>query len=242
MNPEEFFALHKIEKEHWFYRGKREIILGWLNKLNLLIEDPLYLDIGAGTGLLSEELQKMVNIIAIDPDPNALNLIKSRKGVIGLSAYANKIPLDENQVDVLICLDVIEHIDDDQSVINEFIRVVKPGGHIFITVPAFQFVWSEWDDALGHKRRYTVKSLTELISSKELNTIQLSYINVFAFFPILVYRLLRNLANQSNNKRMEDWIPPKFYNDILRESFVVPALSNIRFPLGLSLFCILQVT
>jgi len=83
-----------------------------------------------------------------------------------------------------LALDLLEHIPDDQSAAEEMCRVLRPGGCLFVTVPAYRFLWSGHDLALMHQRRYTARELRSLLTSANLRVMRLSYA-VTVLFPVV---------------------------------------------------------
>ena len=128
MNPEEYAALARVEERHWFYSGKRIVVRRWLERFGAVAPDSLLVDVGAGTGLFAAEMQGRCRVIAIDPDPNSIRLIRARAGLAAITASASEIPLAGGCATALTALDVIEHLDDDDAALREFTRVVRPGG------------------------------------------------------------------------------------------------------------------
>ncbi len=242
MNPDEYYALYKVEKEHWFYSGKRIIVHDWLKKLGFLQSRNILLDAGAGTGIFAEEMSQYMQVLALDPDSNALGLLRQRQQVFTCAGSAETLPLANSTIQIITALDVVEHLDDDQATLREFARVLQPGGLMVLTVPAFMSLWSEWDAALHHRRRYTLKQFARVWEGLNLEVVHISYINTLAFFPIFIIRQLRNMmpSAQDNTSRAEDWIPGEPLNKILRWLFVQPALLPVRWPVGVSCFAILR--
>jgi len=240
MNPDEYYALYKVEKEHWFYSGKRIIVREWLKKLGFLTPQHILLDVGAGTGLFAEEMSQHLKVIALDPDTNALGFLRQRRKTFTSAGSAETLPLAGNSVHVLTALDVVEHLDDDKAALREFTRVVRPGGLIVLTVPAFMSLWSEWDEALHHRRRYRLAQLASAWQGLNLEVVHASYINNLAFFPIYLYRQWRNRFPLPPTARAEDWVPSDPFNSLLRYLFVQPALWSLSLPVGVSVFAILK--
>ncbi len=89
--------------------------------------------------------------------------------------------------DLLIAMDVLEHIDDDRGALKRWIKELKPGGLVFATVPAFPSLWSQHDVLLDHKRRYTRPRLQELALSVGLEVVRTRY--AFSHIFPLVYGL-----------------------------------------------------
>ncbi len=242
MNPEEYAKLYAIERDHWFYKGKRAIVLHWLKKLTSLDSNKLLLDVGAGTGICVEEFQPYCRTLGIESSPIAIGLayhsIQSQPRLLGGSITA--IPLKNESVDIVLCLDVLEHIADDRQAFLEIVRVIRPGGLVIITVPAFNWAASDWDVALGHHRRYNLTKLQKLIMGPKISIVYRNYINSFVFWPVVVYRKLRTWYKNSFPHRMEDQVPPTWLNRLLYFLFVWPATKPWPMPLGLSCFMILR--
>jgi SAM-dependent methyltransferase len=116
--------------------------------------------------------------------------------------------------DILVAMDVIEHIDEDLEAVKEWLRFVKPGGSVFITVPAFAWLWSRHDTALGHKRRYTKRSLRQLAQSASLEIHNLKY--AFSFLVLPAYVMRRLLPRKRQDPRETDLsLPHPILNELL---------------------------
>lgn len=240
MNPEEFDALARIEEQHWFYSGKREIVRRWLARMSPFDDNAILVDVGAGSGLFATEMQQRFRVTAVDPDSNALRLLHTRADLPTVAGSANDLPIKTGTISVLTALDVIEHIDDDRGAVIEFTRVVKPGGVLILTVPALLSLWSEWDVALHHRRRYTRDGLRQLLGGLPADVHYLNYMNTFALAPIWAYRTARRAGLRLSDERLEDRVPPKAINTVLRRLFVSPALWTVPMPAGVSLIAVLR--
>jgi len=91
-------------------------------------------------------------------------------------------------------LDVVEHLDDDVAGLQEMRRVLRPNGRALLFVPAFMFLWGVQDDISHHRRRYTLKELTETVSAAGFEVERATYANITFFFPVLLGRLLMRLT------------------------------------------------
>jgi SAM-dependent methyltransferase len=240
MNPDEFDALARIEEKHWFYSGKREIVRRWLTRVAPSCDGGILVDVGAGTGLFAVEMQQRYRVTAVDPDSNALRLLQNRANLPTIAASANDLPFRSGSVTAVTALDVIEHIDDDRGAVTEFTRIVVPNGIIILTVPALPSLWSEWDVALHHYRRYTRDSLRCVLAGLPVEICYLNYMNTFALAPIWAYRTARRVGFRPSGNRLEDRVPPEPINGLLRKLFVSPALWNVPMPAGVSLIAVLR--
>jgi SAM-dependent methyltransferase len=240
MNPGEYFKLNQLEKEHWFYAGKREIVRYWIDKLHPLSPESLLLDCGAGTGQFAAEMEPFCRVLAIDDHEESLAIATSKLGSSSVGkGSCTALPVGAAAADCLTALDVLEHVENDRGAIREFARVLKPGGLAVITVPALPALWSDWDVALHHVRRYTRDSLLRLVAVPEFRLEHWNFINVLALPAIYLSRKFRML--RSTSQRAEDVIPPRWLNCFLKKTFTGPACQvRIRFPAGVGLLAVLR--
>ncbi len=240
MNPDEYTKLNELEKEHWFYSGKRDIVRYWINKLHPLSRNSLLVDCGAGTGQFAAEMQAVCQVIAVDDHDESLAIAKSKLGESAVRrGSCLALPVEDQSVDCLTALDVLEHVENDSGAIVEFARVLKPGAIAVITVPALNLLWSDWDVSLHHFRRYDRKSLLRLITTPHFDTEHWNFINVVALPPVWLSRKLRAIFPTSH--RAEDNIPPKWLNRVLKKSFVDLACQrHVHFPAGVGLLAVLR--
>lgn len=239
MQPSEFTALAAVEQNHWFYRGKRKIVHRWLDQLGVT-PDALIVDVGAGTGILLGELEQHYRVLGVEYTADGLHFARQNTRGPLLSGSGEALPLGAGEANVVIALDVLEHIQHDQTALLEMARITRPGGWLIINVPALAILWSKWDESLGHWRRYTKTSLQRLVTQSGLRVEHMAYTNWLAFPPILLYRAWsRYFGNPTN--RMEDRVPSEPLNTLLEAAFVQPACWPwFRPAFGVSLFCVLQ--
>jgi SAM-dependent methyltransferase len=243
VNPEEYEALEQVERDHWFYAGKREIVLWWLRRLGKLQPDLLLVDCGAGTARFTQEAAAYCNVLAVDDHQESLVIARRRLRADQVKeGSCTDLPLPDQSADVVTALDVIEHVPDDKLAVQEMTRILKPGGILVVTVPAFQSLWSDWDVALHHQRRYRHSTLLPLFEKAGLELIHWNYVNVLAFPAVFAIRKLRGIRRNSNGvtqDRAEERIPSPSLNRLLQSAFVRPACqSRIRFPVGVGMLAI----
>jgi SAM-dependent methyltransferase len=244
VNHDEYLALQKVEREHWFYRGKRDLTRWWIEReLGKVGPHDTVLDAGAGTGEFVRELlatNQPPKVIGVEYAAEGRRIAKELNGIELLEGSILALPLESSSVRVAVALDVLEHVENDSLALSELIRVVQPGGLVIVNVPAFQLLWSDWDVVLGHYRRYSMEMFKTLIEGQRtVNVRYLSYVNVFAFPLILMYRAVARILKPK--KRAEDQIPGPVLNSLLYSLFVTPAKwSWFKPPFGVSLFCVLK--
>ena len=147
------------------------------------------------------------------------------------------MPFADDHFDVAVCLDVIEHIEDEQGALRELYRVVRPGGSLLITVPAYQWLWSEHDEINHHQRRYTRATLSAAAAAAGWETVRTTYFNTLLLPIAIVWRRLARRSHiegpASDLQRM-----PERLNLLLEWPLRVEArviAGGGRIPAGLSL-------
>ena len=238
MSPEEYFNLERVEKSHWYYHGKREIVRFWIQKYQKIDVNIKLLDCGAGSGAFAAEMSEKVQVTAMDDHLESLEILRRRlrKDSI-VEGSCVKIPFSSATFDAVTALDVLEHIADDKQAASEFVRVLKPQGAIVITVPAMMCLWSDWDVSLHHYRRYQKKSLLKIFEDLPLAIEHCAYINVAAMPLVWTLRKARSLGI-SKGTRAEDRLPPVFLNRFMHCLFVSHGCSRFQFPFGVGLILV----
>jgi SAM-dependent methyltransferase len=240
MNADEYLKLDQLEKEHWFYAGKREIVRYWINKVQPLKPHSLLVDCGAGTGQFAAEMSAYCRVMAVDDHDESLAIAASKLGASSVKRGSiTALPLSDQSADSLTALDVLEHVEDDKKAMQEFARVLKPGGILIITVPALPALWSDWDVSLHHFRRYSRKTWLNLIGDSHFTVEHWNFVNVLALPLVYLSRKFRAIV--PTQRRAEDAIPSKWLNFLLRRSFTIFACQEkIRFPIGVGLLGVLR--
>jgi len=153
------------------------------------------------------------------------------------------LPFKTGSFDLVLALDVIEHVEDDVHALTECHRILRTGGFLVVTVPAFMSLWSPWDESLGHKRRYTLTDLVGAFQRAGLSVKESTYIFFFVFPVAILIRSLKRLIQKDAKRYSSDFIPlPRVLNSLLLqigrlEQWVIAKL-NLSFPFGLSVISV----
>lgn len=243
MQKEFYDDMYRQEESYWWYVGRRRLVLALLKHfLNLKKKSRKFLDVGCGTGVLMRELSLFGESWGVDYSSKVLNYCRKRGNhSLKKADLEKKLPLKDNFFDIATCLDVLEHIKNEKLVLEELHRVIKPGGLVIVTVPAFPRLWSYWDEKVGHQRRYLLTELTNKLQKEGFTVKKAGYFNISILLPITLFRLLKSLAGKQPRKMSTDFIDvPKFVNNMLIfisniESFFV---LRTGLPFGLSIICV----
>ncbi len=250
MDKKYYEEYYHLERNHWFFTARLNILESQIKKhisrnpgkvLNIL-------NIGVATGATSQMLDKYGTVTSLEYDKDCCQLLEEKTGIKALNASILELPFEENSFDLICCFDVIEHIEDDQTGVNEMLRVCRENGHVFVTVPAFMFLWSHHDEINHHFRRYTRKNLLKLFETLPLKVVFNSYFNFFLFFPIALFRLtisklLAKKQSDSTGSDFEIMGKSGMINSIFYKIFNVenPILkSGLSLPVGVSLMAIVK--
>lgn len=182
--------LYALEDIHWWHRAKRNLVSFFLDK-NFPKKDGLILDVGCGTGKNLEAFSSYGQVQGIDNSPEAISFCKKR-GFQAVGADIEKMPFKSGSFTAITALDVLEHVDD-QTALREINRVLRKKGVVIITVPAFNWLWSKWDEVLFHKRRYTKKSLEKVLQQNGFKVEKISYYFAFLVLPTLIIRSVKRV-------------------------------------------------
>lgn len=246
MNKKLLEYFNQIEKQHWWWEGRRQILKQSINrKRNLKI-----LDIGCGTGETLTFLKNYLDspkLYGIDSSPTAIKFAQSRGHCNISKVDAKKLNFKDSTFDYILLLDVIEHIKDDISVLIEANRVLKNNGKIIITAPALKFIWSKHDTSQGHYRRYVRRRIRKISLKANLKIKRISYFNFFLSPTVIVVRLLskikifKKLGNYNSDLNF-NIAKKSLINNILKFIFVneIKLMKYINYPIGISIFSILE--
>jgi ubiquinone/menaquinone biosynthesis C-methylase UbiE len=227
------YELAGQNQAHWWTRGRQEIVFSILAKHVSHLGNKNVLDVGCGIGTMLEALSSTgcTNLYGIDNHDLAVDFCQ-KKGLSVQKSSLISLPFHDNFFDVILAMDVLEHLINEKVALYEISRVLKSGGLLLTTAPAFQFLWSVHDDMNDHLRRYTKKQLDGLITQAGFSIVKSSYFNTF-LFPLA---FLRKFSSSKQNENLLK-PPPSFLNNMLLEVLRVEKslLSTLNLPFGISL-------
>ena len=188
---EEYF---KTEDRHWWFVGRRKIVFEALSlhldrlgvQSNLRI-----LDLGCGTGAMLPHLRRFGAVEGVDADERAIGFCRSRGESHVHLLESDELPFGNESFDLVTAFDVLEHIEDDRRALAEARRVLRPGGTLMITVPAYEWMWGPHDEINNHKRRYGSAEVETKIASSGLELDRLTHFNTLLLPVIAAVRLVR---------------------------------------------------
>jgi SAM-dependent methyltransferase len=209
MEEHVYRQLYELEDTHWWFRGRRAVIHALLGRAPLP-ERPRVLDAGCGTGRNITEYARLGETAGVDPSPDAVAFCHARGLGQVIESGIENLPFDDGAFDLVTATDVLEHIPDDGGAARELRRVTRPGGSLLVTVPAYQWLWSQHDDSHHHQRRYTLRRLRATLAAAGWRPVVQTYFNSILLGPIAAVRVV------SGDKPRSDYdLAPRPLNEAL---------------------------
>ncbi len=213
-----------LDINSFWHKAKLTLIDTLLSRVSL--KDVSILNVGAGDGSDLKIINKYGKITVIDTNEQAIEHIPENLCVLKKYCNAEDISFPENSFDIVVAFDVLEHIENDNKAIAEFRRILKVDGYLIITAPAHNWMFSTYDQILGHFRRYSGKELK--LKLMNFRQIYFSYWNFFLLIPMILERF-RNNKNYKIKKfnRITNFIG---YMILMFENYLMRY--GIKFPTG----------
>lgn len=246
MHATAYDQLVRLERDHWWFRGRRTVYLDVVRRA-LRSKPRLALDLGAGAGGWLPALREIAErVVALEPDESVAALARGRGGAQLIVGDATHLPLADGACDLITAFDVLEHLTDDLGALREVRRVLSDDALFAISVPAHPWLYSNNDRISHHRRRYTKRALAALLESAGLFVERLTYANAL-LFPLIAPAVLGMKALESTGllgaqpeHTNLSFLPPAALNAMCYQAFAVERVANRRFdlPLGHSLLAL----
>jgi SAM-dependent methyltransferase len=197
-----FDVMAEQARRHWWYEGRRALVT------SLLEGTPpgIVVDVGCGTGDNLGVLDAIGGrpTVGFELSPHAVRRAPTSGGGrsrVGM-ALAEHLPVASGVAALVSSMDVIEHLDDDVAALREYHRVLRPGGRLLITVPAYPSLWSAHDDWAAHRRRYRTSTLVAAIEAAGFEVDRTTHFNSFLVPPAVLLRRtpLRRLVHSQQDE------------------------------------------
>lgn len=190
-------ALSRMRALAPYYRWTHRLFEPWIGRR--------ILDAGCGVGNFIEQVADDAELVlAVDLSPMNIEVLNQRFGgrdnveVYQVDLDEQAKMLEAKKPDTIVCLDVLEHVENDVALLDCFHQIIQPGGHLLIKVPACKWLFGSIDVASDHYRRYTPAELREKASRVGWEVVRVKYMNIFGVLPYwLKSRVTKKEANFS---------------------------------------------
>lgn len=235
--------LDELENTHWWHRAKKDIFSEYIQRYmkKHKKERVSILELGSGAANILASFKDVADVIALDPDSSAISYAKKR----GITKTIQKTLEQYNDfkpqsIDIIIAADVLEHIKDDKAALKKIWTMLKKDGILLVHVPADQSLFSYWDKALGHFRRYAKDDLQSKFEEAQF-TIDMLFHRVVIPYPLVkIFRKFKNIKESNNENIHSDFKNFPIFNGIfyhlIRLEDTLFKKNVLSSPFGLSLF------
>jgi SAM-dependent methyltransferase len=196
-----------LEDKHWWYAERRLMVAQLIRQA--FSDRPVSavaLDVGAAGGGNTRQLRR-AGFLAVPVEYGVEGARVARdRGLPSVRGDACQLPFGTQSVDVVLAFDVLEHIDDDSQALSEFARVLRPGAWLWVAVPCDMRLWSAHDEAVGHVRRYSRKSLVDVLLAAGFDVVDIRSWNVL-LRPVVDFRRHRSTGSDLGDiGQVANWI------------------------------------
>ncbi len=195
------FYYSQVQKDHFWFRTRMSFLKKFLEDSNISLDSKKGLEIGCGNSLVSAQIEQSYNCIVDGVDLTNAKHRFATKGAFHQVDITTDNGLAKDY-DFIVLFDIIEHVSSPKEFIDHALKFLKPGGFVLINVPAYQFLFSKYDEVAGHLRRYHSGMLDHDTAS--LTKLDAGYWGLF-FVPLV---FLRKQVLKLSNKRT----PQEIYN------------------------------
>lgn len=237
MNADEYDLMYRVEDDHWWYAGMRAISGAILAEPGGGVRSARILDAGCGTGRNALELAKLGEVTGIDLSSRAIRLCTARGLTRIARASVGDIPFAGETFDLVTAFDVLCHaaVVDERATLQEFWRVLRPGGRLLLHLPAYAWLKSTHDQAVHNERRYAASDVRAMLRAAGFTVVRLTYANTL-LFPLAALKRLtertRALQRTSELDTTFGPIGPLFRVILALEARVI---RHVDLPFGLTL-------
>lgn len=250
MEKSAYYEFRDHEDRHWWFIGRKSIFCHILRRFASRSQaaERRVLDLGCGMGGMLAELAEFGQVYGTDISQEALAHCSNRGFRRVFRATGGHLPFRDSTFDIVTAFDTIEHIPDDEQALSECARILKPGGLIVVSVPAYQFLYTHQDRVVHHQRRYTARMLKKRLKDQGFEPLRVSYIN-FLLFPLILPIVLCVKLKQAFKRPTDEdaksnvSVPvPRTVNSILARIFSSERHVHARIgvPAGHSLLAVAQ--
>jgi SAM-dependent methyltransferase len=231
---------HEVEDLHWWYRGRRRVIDRALRRMDLPGSVRI-LDAGCGSGRNMVDLAAFGTVTGLElADASVARARERRVGEV-VQGTLDAMPFEPDSFDLAVSLDVVEHLEDDRLALAELRRVVRPGGSLMLTVPAYPRLWSQHDVVNHHFRRYTLRTLVDAAGAAGWQLVSSTHFNGLLLPAAVAHRGLQRLRPPSDDALSDLERTPGRLNGVLELPLLFEARlvgAGLRIPAGLSLMAV----
>lgn len=236
MDPDYGRHYRELYEKHWWWRVREDVLVRELRRRFPKSTNLSILDVGCGDALFFDRLREFGEVEGIESDPELVDPNGPNRTRITVAPFdASFRP--HKDYDLILMLDVIEHLDAPEQAVRRAIDLLKPGGILFVTVPAFRLLWTNHDRLNRHRTRFTKRGFARLADASGMEVLASRYFFVFLAVAKLALRMIEAIFPAQ--PRIPG-IPSPLINEFLHRFFSVEEKLTRRLyvPIGSSLLVV----
>ena len=234
MNAEYARSYAQLYRRHWWWRAREEFILAEISRLKLPAAAQI-LDVGCGDGLFFDQLARFGRVDGVEISREVVASPRHQANVFICPFDASFDPAQ--RYDLVLMLDILEHLERPRQALERALGLLRPGGRVMITVPAFRGLWTGHDELSGHRDRYTRRRFSALAERAGMRIERTGYFFQWLFAAKLLVGLRERLFG---GKPAVPKVPPRPLNWLLYQLSRLEGrgLGRLRLPWGSSLLAV----
>ena len=214
MDAQTDFAGLQRDRASWWYAARRKLLREAVSQALQSKREARILDAG-GTAELAFEQPALFRVVNHHSSMQHLAFQRMQGATNLVCSAFDELAFASNGFDVIVAGDILQGVADDMAALRELRRVLKDGGLLCLTVPAYSFLWGEDDERRGHYRRYTASELRRKLTTSGFEVQRASYFVAGAFIPLTLERVVKNIFHTSIVRDQHYTERSKFRNAVL---------------------------
>jgi SAM-dependent methyltransferase len=236
LDPEYAEQYRTLYKKHWWWRAREEMLVGELRERLPQKRGLSILDVGCGDALFFERLSQFGDVEGVESDSGLVHPGGPNRARIIVAPFDARFQ-PRRKYDLILMLDVLEHLDAPEEALRHALSLLKPGGIVVITVPAFKMLWTQHDRLNNHRTRYTKDSFSFLAKLAGMQILALRYFFIWLSAAKLVTKMIEALL--PSRPRIPRIPPPSINGLLYRISRIEEKLfRRLQLPIGSSLLVV----
>ena len=195
-----------LYERHWWWRAREELLLSEIGRLDRQRPIRSVLDVGCGDGLFFDALSTFGTVEGVEPLGHLIPTDAPYRDRIHVGPFDDTYA-PRKRFDLILMLDVLEHLDDPAAALRHGLQLLEPGGRLLVTVPAFNLLWTRHDDLNDHVTRYTKASFSTLARESSYEIWEARYFFHWLFLGKLLVRMLERVSRRLPSSSALPWAP-----------------------------------
>ncbi len=238
MQAQNEFEAFRRETTSWWWISRRKLLREAASQVVGGKRQARVLDLGCAADLDSDD-SSLLRTVNAHSSLSALAFHSQQERGNLICSSSEELSFASNSFDAVVAGDILQIVTDDLATLREMKRVLKDGGVLCLTVPAYPLLWGEEDEARGHRRRYTATELRRKLNNAGFEVTRVSYVVASGFLPAVFQRIGKNIFTKSIDRNRQPVRPPNWADSAMVSLLDVERhlIRYINLPFGTRVIC-----